>query len=231
MTKVGFYLFSFNNPERKKRMKERFEKENIIPEFVPIVEMSDSRLIGTPQICKRNWAIMWNHLDMLKAFLESNNTHGIFCEDDVHIRKGLSEYIPELVTAYKRRNLEILLLGYLSRQPPVGILTYQGHNSYDINLIYMTYNDNLWGSHMYMLDRETAEKFLLIYTLEYSRETLINQSLPHFSPDWTLTKNGRRAIVYPMMGVEEGHVATSDIGQKEFHKACHNRHYDPLHYW
>ena len=95
----------------------------------------------------------------------------------------------------------------------------------------MTYEDHLWGAHMYMLDRKTAQKFLSIYTVEYSRESLKDDNIPHFSPDWTLTKNGRRAVVYPMMGVEEGHVATSDQGQAEFHKACHQRHYNPAYYW
>jgi hypothetical protein len=231
MYKIGYYLFSFNNTDRKKRMIERFEKENITPVFVPDVVSTDSRLIGAPQTCKRNWSIMWNHIDMLKEFLESDNTHAIFCEDDVHIRKGLTKYIPELVAAYNRRGLEILLLGYLSTLSPVGITNTKSFTSSDINLIYMTYEDNLWGSHMYMLDRATAEKFVSIYTVEYSRETLVNQNLPHFSPDWTLTKNGRRALVYPMMGVEEGLVATTDMPQQEFHKACHTRHYDSNNYW
>ena len=228
---VGFYLFSFNNPIRKQRMTERFQNETIEPTFVPIVELSDSRLIGAPDICKRNWAIMWNHLDMLKTFLESDNDYGVFCEDDTHIRKGLRKFMPEIVAAYNRRNLEILLLGYLSTTPPVGISNSVGYTSYEENLIYMTYEDHLWGAHMYMLDRKTAQKFLSIYTVEYSRESLKDDNIPHFSPDWTLTKNGRRAVVYPMMGVEEGHVATSDQGQAEFHKACHQRHYNPAYYW
>lgn len=83
---------------------------------------------------------------------------------------------------------------------------------------------------MYMLNRKVAKKFLQLYTVEYAKTTLLMPNIPFFSPDWTLTKIGTRALVYPMMGIEEGQVATDDIGQIEFHKRCHKIHYDPVFY-
>jgi len=212
-------------------MEERFQKEGIDIEFVPCVEQDDIRLTNAPEPQKRNWAIMWNHLDMLKAFLESDNSYGVFCEDDIFIRKGLKSFLPELVAAYERRNLEILLLGYLTTHAPAGLYTEANFSSSDINLIYLNYNDSIWGAHMYMLNRETAKKFLNLYTTDYAQTTLLIPELPFFSPDWTLTKIGSRALVYPMMGIEEGIVKTTDVGQIEFHKACFKAHYNSDYYY
>jgi hypothetical protein len=227
---IGFYTFSFENPTRKANMEERFQKENIEIEFVPCVQYNDSRLENAPPSLIRNWSIMWNHLDMLKAFLESKNNYGIFCEDDIFIRKGLKAFLPELVSAYERRNLEILLLGCLTTHKPAGLIVDPNFSSSGTNLLYLNYEDNIWGAHMYMLNRKTAEKFLDLYSIEYAKTTLLSTAIPFFSPDWTLTKIGSRALVYPMMGIEEGIVNTKDIGQVEFHKACFNAHYNSEHY-
>ena len=229
MTEIGFYTFSFQNQLRKSNLELRFQKEQLQIEFVDCVENNDSRLETAPANVKRNWAIMWNHLDMLRAFLESTNNYGVFCEDDILIRKGLKSYLPELIASYKRRNLEILLLSYLTTSIPAGLTTSPSFSSNDVNLIYLNYDDSMWGAHMYMLDRKTARRFLDLYTVEYAKLTL-SSNIPFFSPDWTLTKIGSRALVYPMMGLEEGQVNTSDIGQIEFHKTCFKNHYDPRYY-
>jgi len=227
MNTVGFYAFSFNNPSRKANLEERFIKEGLHIEFVPNVEQDDVRLKDAPPENKRNWSIMWNHLDMLKAFLQSNNTYGVFCEDDLLLRKGLKSFLPELITAFERRNLEILLLGYLTTNKPAGLTVHHEFSSSSTNLLYLNYDDNVWGAHMYMLNRTTAAKFLELYTVEYTQTTLLLTDVPFFSPDWTLTKMGSRALVYPMMGIEEGSVTTQDIGQINFHKACFDTHYSP----
>ena len=230
MDKVGFYAFSFNNPMRKTNLEERFIKEGLKLEFVPCVEQDDNRLESVPKENKRNWSIMWNHLDMLKVFLQSDNTYGVFCEDDLLLRKGLKSFLPELVASFKRRDLEILLLSYLTTNKPAGLTVHPDFSSHETNLLYLNYDDNIWGAHMYMLNRKTASKFLDLYTVEYSQRTLFLQDLPFFSPDWTLTKMGSRALVYPMMGVEEGSVTTQDIGQINFHKACFDAHYSADYY-
>jgi hypothetical protein len=223
---VEFFTFSYRNPARETRMKLRFANEQLNLNFVQPVEIEDSRLIPAPPSQKRTWAIMWSHLDMLKTFVETDADYGIFCEDDITIRRGLKELLPEITSAYNRLNLEILLLGYLVNYRPVKIGITSEFKLINCNFIYMNYSDNVWGSQMYMLDRKTARKFLTIYTVEYAMNSELDKSIPYFSPDWTLTKNGKRAAIYPMLAVEEGQVATSHQGQAEFHRQCHEIHFD-----
>lgn len=224
MDTVRFYVFSYNNPGRKARIQERFASESIHIEFVDCVETSDPRVSCGPPEARRSWAIMWNHLDMLKRFLETDAPFGIFCEDDIKIRKGLSTILPEVLLAYTRMNLDILLLGYLMPYKPAtttATLPLLGEPT-----VYLRYWNDLWGSQMYLLNRTTAKRFIEKYTVEYALATIANPSMGAFSSDWTLTKDGNRAIIYPMLALEEGIVSTDNYGQIEFHKKCVNAHSD-----
>lgn len=223
---VEFFTFSYQNPGRAERMRKRFADENLNLNFVPPVEPEDARIISAPPNQKRTWAIMWSHLDMLKAFLETDADFGVFCEDDITIRSGLGKLQHEITGAYRRLNLEILLLGYLINYKPVQTTIHPEFGPPLNNYNYLNYGDHIWGSQMYMLDRTTARKFLNKYTVEYAISAESNSNIPYFSPDWTLTKEGRRALIYPMLAVEEGQVATSHQGQAEFHRQCHETHID-----
>jgi hypothetical protein len=226
MEKISFYAFSFNNPDRKRRLEEQFKKEQLCVNFIDPVLNNDPRLKDAPKEQLRNWAIMWSHLDMIKAFLNTDDAYGVFCEDDLILRKEFNKYVPELISSFKRRRLDILLLGYLTTQKPASLTLTDDFRSSDINLLYLEYDDNIWGAHMYLINRETAQRFLEIYTTEYANTTLLLSDVPAFSPDWTLTKIGRRALVYPMMGIEEGTVLTTDEAHVNFHRNCYNVHYD-----
>jgi len=227
MNKYKIYCFSFNNPERKAQMTHRFNLEQLDFEFVNPVADNDPRIDrpALPQNIRRNCAIMWSHLDMLREFLNSENEFGIFCEDDIHIRKEFKLYIPEILLNYRRRNLEILLLGYLLPYKPIQLNAPKEFAEFGLNLTYHSYTEDTWGSQMYLLDRKTAAKFLEIYTVAYSEATVHDTLLTPFSPDWTLTKFGRRALIYPMLAVEMGTVVTSHTGQIDFHNRCHLAHY------
>ena len=214
-----FYTFSYNDPNRKMRMQERFLKEDIDIEFVECVEQTDPRVSFADQGHRRCWSQMWNHLDMLKLFIESDTEYGIFCEDDIEIRKGIKKYIPEIICAYNRLDLEILMLGYLLPVVPVDIKT-NYMNLYDRPLTYLAYDDQLWGAQMYLLNRKTVTKFLQKYTVEYAVKSSVDSSIPPFCSDWTLTKFGKRAAIYPMMAVEEGIVTCDNQGQIDFHRNC-----------
>jgi hypothetical protein len=227
---IRFYTFSYQNPERASRMVNRFAEENLNLEFTDPVEPSDSRVLNAPKGQHRTWAIMWNHMDMLKQFMESDAEFGVFCEDDITIRRNIGKFIHEAAAAYKRLNLEILLLGYLIPYKPTTTSYHDETPPLEPNYTYISYGDHIWGSQMYMLDRATAQKFLNLYTVEYAISSLTDPSKPHFSPDWTLTKVGKRAAIYPMLAVEEGIVVTGHQGQIEFHRTCHEIHYDPQFY-
>jgi hypothetical protein len=208
-------------------MKERFGKEDICLEFAHPVENNDSRILAAPQPHRRDWAIMFNHLDMIKGFYESDAKYGIFCEDDILIRRDFKKYLPEILATYERLGLEILLLGYLLDYKPVQILCSNLYSLLDVTFTYHSYHDETWGSQMYLLNRATAEKFLRKYTTDYAVASLTDSSVKSFSPDWTLTKYGRRAAIYPMMAVEEGIVSSTHQGQSDYHRNCYRAQFDP----
>jgi hypothetical protein len=230
--KINFYTFSFQNPQRKAKMEEQFHAEGIPLHFVEPVLSTDSRLTPAPDNLKRLWGITFSHLDMLKTFLESDADFGVFCEDDIRLRKNITPLLPEVMLQFRRHNLEILLLSYLCTYIPVELNVHQPHGVIEYPYIYLTYQDNLWGAHMYMLDRKTAQKHLDKYNLAYAKETLVNSSLTHFNPDWTLTKDAeRKAAIYPMLSLEGGQVNTDHEFQVQFHKQAFETHFSPDFYY
>jgi GR25 family glycosyltransferase involved in LPS biosynthesis len=151
---------------------------------------------------------MYAHLDMIQAFLKSEAEYGIICEDDVHIHREFDARVREAIQAYRSNELDVLLLGYLL---PYKIA--EGISGYD---------DSQWGTQMYMLGRRAATE---IY------EAFQDPSkVPVFASDWTITKYGRRARMYPMLAIEEGPIDSTDQGQIWFHRQCHLAHFDPSTY-
>ena len=183
--------------ERHQRMAQRLDGI----QWIPAVSMDDPRMVGRT----RPYAIMYAHLDMIRAFLDSDADYGVICEDDVHIRKDFKDSIQTAIREYRERQLDVLLLGYLvPHRLPEGI---------------SDYDDSQWGTQMYLLDRESAAD---IY------ETFCDPSkVPVFASDWTITKYGKRARIYPMLAIEEGSVDSDHEGQIWFHRQCHDVHFDP----
>jgi len=230
--KINFYTFSFENPIRKAKMESQFANEDIPLEFVEPVLSTDSRLEKAPDNLKRLWGITFSHLDMLRTFINSDADFGVFCEDDIRLRKDIKKYLPEIMLQFRRHNLEILLLSCLCSYIPVEVYAHDPHGVLEHPLVYLTYQDNLWGAHMYMLDRKTAQKHLDKYNLAYAEETLVNSNLTHFNPDWTLTKDAeRKAAIYPMLSLEAGIVNTDHEFQVSFHKQCFETHFNPEVYY
>jgi hypothetical protein len=48
-----------------------------------------------------------------------------------------------------------------------------------------------------------------------------------YSADWIITKNGNRAIIHPLIAVEEGDTKTDHSGQNDFHRSCFLCNYNP----
>ena len=164
-------------------------------------------------------AIMQGHLKMIRTFVEENSaSHGVFCEDDVHLRRSLAIDLPKMAEAFERLSLDVLLLGYLMphRESLPGA-----------SFAFRAYEDDLWGAQMYMLSRERAKYLLETHALE---NALDRSSKVPFASDWTITKEGRRAQVVPMLAVEEGGSAASDVGQIAFHRRCFEVQYDEVYY-
>ena len=89
---IGFYVLTVPGSERCNRMKARFASESITPTFVPVLAETDERLQGIERPTAISCA--FGHLDMMRAFLESDNQYAIFCEDDIHLRRGIQGFLP-----------------------------------------------------------------------------------------------------------------------------------------
>jgi len=211
MDDIHVYSFSYNNPERFARMNERFNTAGFPIHWVDPVLLTDSRLNDVPG--SRIHAIMYNHMDMIRQFLSSSASWGIFCEDDIYIRKDFAKTLRQAIDGYTRLELDVLLLGYLIPYAPVTSSTHGIHSMLEPTFSFITYCDDLWGSQMYLLDRKAAQ----VLMDKYGDHACVEGP---YSPDWTLTKFGKRAAIYPMIAVEEGNVCTENEGQQTFHRDC-----------
>jgi hypothetical protein len=134
--------------------------------------------------------------------------------------------MPEVIRQFERQSLDFLQLSYLwpyhSFDNTYFPLLEQKQDEWSIFQL-RRYPDDLWGAHMYMISRKHAEKMLNRYTDKYAISCV---GTPHpFCTDWQFTKWGNRALLYPMIGVEEGEVKTDHVGQSDFHKECTRAHY------
>lgn len=233
---VNIYCLSYNNPERKDRIQKKFESQGLSIEFYGGVSLDDTRIQGrslAPNI-QRAWSIMYGHLDMLRLFIDSGKEYGILCEDDILIRKDFSELLPRILSHFKELNLDVLLLGCLcsnpdfmkfSNFPERRISDYLTHP-----FRYYAYNSNpssaVWGTQMYLLHREYAQQIVDKYAVGYADRSILDESLVHFSADWTITKDGKeKAIIHPLVAIENAEADYEDEFQGNCRKKCHNIFY------
>lgn len=234
------YCLSYNNQERKKTMEERFKFINVDYTFYDGVNFTDPRI--HPDSYKQCWSCMYGHLDMIKMFYHDPSiNYGIFCEDDIYIHKDFNKFMPNVIKDFKNMKLDVLLLGYLVT---VKIESYYNgfslkstNDNYISNLKNFTYHNftnDIWGTQMYMLSKSNAKNLLDKYGEEsnYAIRSLHDSSMTPFSADWTITKDGNRALISPCLALEDGKGELSHFGgsygQYFFHKKCHEAHYDPV---
>lgn len=218
---VVFYMINFNDENRKKRMIDRFEYLNLDLQFVNPVYDNDPRLTGT-NLYKRTSSIMLQHLDSIRHFYENTSSkYCVVCEDDIYISKNLARDLPDIISNFEYLQLDVLLLGYL--------FPYNLHGNWHFpvlkdtkNYCYHGYPDDIWGSQMYMISRKHAKYLLDTFTISFAIENL---EIIHYNPDWTITKYGKRALISPMLAVEEGDEKSGHDGQSDFHKQCFEHNY------
>jgi len=225
---VGFYCINYKDENRREKMVERWEKLDLPLHFVPPVESDDPRLLDTGgvdiSIEKRTWAIMLQHLDSVRHFIEQTDKHYcVVCEDDILVSKYLKMDIVEIVNTYEKLELDVALLGYL-----VPYTIHDDNRYYPLKernhmFSYHDYPDDLWGSQMYIVSRKHGEALLDRYTIGHALETK-DGPVP-FSPDWTLTKWGKKAIVYPMVALEEGDTKCDLDSEITYHQKCFKHNY------
>jgi hypothetical protein len=125
--------------------------------------------------------------------------------------------------------LDVLLLGYLLQTNPNDSTDFTMQRLF-INgspFTYFSFPDYVWGTQMYMLSRNHAKYLLDKYGTEsgYAERTITDKSITPFSADWTLTKDGNRAIITPIVVVEDNYTIYENDGQLIFHKKCYDLHF------
>lgn len=225
-----FYCVSYNSPERAKTMTERFAKLGIHLNIHTGVQMDDPRLSITDDAgTKRLWSCCYGHLDNLANFLKTGKKYGFTCEDDVHIRKDLAEMMPTIIRDFETMKLDILLLGYMTVYPILD--WYSGYHfrlEYDPERPYQYHNypQHQWGIHLAMISREYAQRVIDEFAHDYASRTLTDNTIAPFNPDWTITKLTQdRALMYPMMAVEDGKGYYEHWGQGDYHRKSHEHNY------
>jgi len=213
----AIHCLNYNNPVRKESMTTRF-KQIGITDFILFsgVPLSDPRI--NPSLepnTQKSHSCMFGHLDMIRHFLDnSDHPFGIFCEDDILIDADFIPRMEDILRDFKHMNLDVLLLGYL--YPHTIELLEPGKN------VYHSYSPppaTIWGTQMYMLSREWARAIIAKYGNDDS-STLHDP----FSADWTITQEGNRRIVYPMLAIEDGTGKYDDEGQAYLHSMSHSAH-------
>jgi hypothetical protein len=166
----------------------------------------------------------------IEQFINSNKEFGIFCEDDIYISKNLPYLLPYICKKFVELELDVLLLGYLLQHKITkGTTEYdETYIDYDniTGLSYHMVGYNVWGTQMYMLSRKQALHIHNTYNLDYAIKTISDKSVTPFSADWTITKDGKRAIIVPIVAIEDNKTTYDHEGQRIYHESCFNAHFE-----
>jgi len=221
---VSFYSVNYKDEERRSKMISRFNTLDLNLIFVDPVDKTDVRLSeATERAEKRSWSIMLQHLDSIRHFVEKTSCeYCIVTEDDILISKDIVTDLPCIINIYEKLELDVLLLGFL-----LPFQIYDNYGSFTLmekteKYKFYDYPSDIWGSQMYMVSRRHALILLERYTILHANETIDTEP---FSPDWTLTKYGKKALIYPMLAVEDGGTKVDFDDEVTFHRNCYNTNY------
>lgn len=206
---------SFNNPSRKTRMENRFQQLGLKYHIFDHFEYTDTeqKLLAN-ESTRRIYSIMINHLKIIQYYYEnSTNNQIIVCEDDVYISRKYPILIDHVVSDLITNQLNIILLGYLLHEKLF---------STDHYLLY-NYGDQLWGAQCYIITRQYAGQLLDKYVYHS-----FDLNICPFSSDWIITKpKDKRAIIYPLLFLEEGHSGDAHVLHEQLHQQFTSVHYNP----
>jgi hypothetical protein len=236
----AIYCLNFNNEVRNATMKSRFKTVGVDAVLHPGVPINDPRIAGRGLIphTEKCWSCMYGHLDMIRDFVENDSRdYVVLCEDDIMIDANFKSRLEHVIEDFDAMQLDTLLLGYLVTYPIVGETNdgfpkrrqsiYVDIDTANTTLFrYYDYGD-IWGTQMYMMTRAQATRIVEKYANGYADKFLKTPDtvFPPFSADWSITKEGKRCIVYPMLAIEDGQTKYDDhAGQHEFHLSAHFSH-------
>ena len=221
MNEIGFYCLSYKNKKRE-QIEKVLNALNIKANIHSGVEVTNDKL---EQNTKRCWSICYGHLDMINTFYNSEYKYGIFCEDDIIIRNDFMKHLPSIIENFNDLKLDILLLGYLCENP---IDTYCNFPLIKESppFKYLGYPEELWGTQLYLISKSHAFNVLNKYNSDYANKTIDDKSLKPFAADWTITKEGNRALIYPLIAIENKNDDPREYAYQRCHISCYNFSYD-----
>lgn len=211
---VSIHSFSVF-PERASRMNERFARVGLSVNWEADLLAADD-----PRNPEKSvpFAVMKAHLDAIRSFFRTGCAYGVVCEDDVLIRRSFREDLQHAIAGFESLRLDVLLLGYLLSFNPVTIEG--GHRLVFPPFVFLSYGEELWGSQMYLVSRASARAILEAF------DDATKVTGP-YSPDWTITKYGKRACIFPMLAVEEGDSPGGSEPHVRYHRMCRLAQFDP----
>ena len=227
-----FYCLSYNNPKRCSNMKRRFNKLNLSCIFYTGVNFADERIknFEIDDATKRVWSCMYGHLDMINEFYNNDNKEfGVFCEDDIYLHKDLKKVLKKILFDFKILNLDILLLSYLvPYKITKDMIDFPLKHSISISSDYKyhDYPDDIRGGQMYILSKKQAKIVLDKYYTDYAEKTINDKTMKIFSVDFTITKEGNKALISPILAIEDNKTEYTDIGKQQFHSNCYHAHFN-----
>lgn len=230
------YCLNFRNEDKRQRMVQRFRTLGLEIHkdvwFVEGVSWDDPSILPSPsELAQANELGLWNplgwgawhgHLKMLQQFVNSGSELGVTMEDDVMISTNLVQELEQVVNDFQNLNLDVLMLGYLV----VDKLDTQYESILRTpNFNYMRYPMEIFGLQMTLMTRSHAQYVLDNFGpgSEMYKSFLSQPGAHHYIPDWIITKYGNRAMVYPMLAIEEhgGGRGWPDDGHARFHEWCY----------
>lgn len=210
--KYEIYINSFRDEERDQSMIRRINEVGVQANLYSYKEDDDR----ARQISLTNLKIYGNFYSMMRIiedfYYKSDKEYAVILENDVYLKKTLAFDLQKACDAHSFLNLDVLLIGYLLPCSPdqlnlPKITTINGYHFY-------SYPDDLWGSHGFIINKKHALYFINKYTIDYVK------TLETVGADWIFTKEGKRALMWPPIVVEEGTVKTDHYGQIKFHYDC-----------
>jgi hypothetical protein len=135
--------------DRKEKMAEQFEREDLEVEFVPAVDAKD--LDSHPKISKGDYANALSHQKIWKDMIDNGHETAIVFEDQCLIKDGFSQFILKLELPEK---WDVIYLGYC-------LPRFFGPGNADMDL------GKAIGTWTYMISLEGAKKLVNLDPLDY----------------------------------------------------------------
>jgi hypothetical protein len=115
--------------------------------------------------------------------------------------------------------LDILLLGYLCENDITKFRNFIPVKTTE-SRFYFNYPEDTWGAQMYLLSKKSSQVIIDKYYTTYADRTLHDNTLTCFSSDWLITKYGNRALLFPLLVIEDFEFnvtkyANTDIQEQE----------------